>query len=141
MTLLTRAQIVAAQDFRTEDIDVPEWGGVLRVRALSGRERSLLEKMFGLGKDAAARPVAVNPSRAVAPEPTWTNWRSWLVANSAVDENMKPVFTPTDVDALGDRSAAPLDRIANVVLRISGISKEEQEEMGKDSAPTTTAEP
>lgn len=140
MALLTRDAVLAAKDFTTKDVDVPEWGGMLRVRGLSGRERSALEKMFGLGKETGnvTRPVAFNPrDPANAGEPTWLNWRMWLIAVATVDENMGAVFTPTDIEALGRRSAAPLDRLANAVMELSGLSEKERREMEGNSGATT----
>ena len=38
-TYLTAEAITAAQDPAHEDVHVPEWGGWVRVKALSGAER------------------------------------------------------------------------------------------------------
>ena len=32
MNLLSKTAILAAQDLQTEDVEVPEWGGAVRVR-------------------------------------------------------------------------------------------------------------
>ena len=39
MTLLSKSAILCANDLQTEDVDVPEWGGTVRVRSFTGRER------------------------------------------------------------------------------------------------------
>lgn len=43
MTLLSKSAILAADDLKTEDVDVPECGCTERVRAFSGRERDAFE--------------------------------------------------------------------------------------------------
>ena len=53
MTLLSKTAILAAQDLQTEDVEVPEWGGAVRVRSLTGRERDAFEASMirGEGRD------------------------------------------------------------------------------------------
>ena len=53
MTLLSKTAILCANDLQTEDVDVPEWGGVVRVRSFTGRERDAFEASMvrGEGKD------------------------------------------------------------------------------------------
>src|SRR3546814_15151448 len=42
MALIGRQQIDEVVDLKTEDVDVPEWGGQVRLRELSSKERSLI---------------------------------------------------------------------------------------------------
>ena len=42
MSLLSAAEILAADDLPTEDVEVSEWNGTVRVRALTGAERDKL---------------------------------------------------------------------------------------------------
>ena len=53
MTLLSKTAILAAQDLQTEDVEVPEWGGAVRVRSFTGRERDAFEAgmIRGEGRD------------------------------------------------------------------------------------------
>ena len=43
MSLLSKAAILAADDLPTIDIAVPEWGGSVRIRALTAGQREELE--------------------------------------------------------------------------------------------------
>ena len=43
MTLLSKTAILTANDLQTEDVEVPEWGGAVRVRSFTGRERDAFE--------------------------------------------------------------------------------------------------
>jgi len=46
-----------------------------------------------------------------------------------VDENGKRLFRYADVEALGQKSAAALDRIFDVAMSLSGMRDEEVEEL------------
>ena len=41
MTLLSKTAILAAQHLQTEDVEVPEWGGAVRVRVAAITKESL----------------------------------------------------------------------------------------------------
>ena len=43
MTILTRDQILQANDLVTETVEVPEWGGSVFVKSLTGVERDQFE--------------------------------------------------------------------------------------------------
>ena len=87
-----------------EDVYLPEWGGKLRVRALTGPEKCILWKLRrGLG------PRMYEPGGTAAT----------AVAFATVDEGGSPVFTEHDIRALGKRSAAPLYRLYDKILDLS----------------------
>ena len=127
MTLLTKSAILAADDLKNEDVDVPEWGGTVRVRAFSGRERDAFEASLvrGDGKD---RKVDL------------TNMRARLVALTVVDESGQTVFTHDDVDLLGAKSGAALDRVFSVAQKLNGLSGADVEELTKNSSGAPSAD-
>ena len=98
MTLLSKSAILCANDLQTEDVDVPEWGGSVRVRSFTGRERDAFEASMvrGEGKD---RKVDL------------TNMRARLVGLTVIDEGGQRLFTDEEVDLLGAKSGAALDRV------------------------------
>ena len=51
MTLLSKTAILCANDLQTEDVEVPEWGGAVRVRSFTGRERDAFEASMVRGED------------------------------------------------------------------------------------------
>lgn len=108
--MLTRDQILAADDLKFEVVEVPEWGGSVRVAAMSGAQRDRFEMS-----------IVVNG------KPDATNARAKLVAASVVDESGVPVFTLEDIEALGRKSSAALNRIVDVARRLSGIGQDELE--------------
>ena len=86
------------------EVYLPEWGGKLRVRALTGPEKCILWKLRrGFG------PRMYAPVGAAAT----------AVAFATVDEGDRRVFTDGDIPALGKRSAAPLYRLYNMILGLS----------------------
>lgn len=117
MQPLSREQILSTDDSNTELVDVPQWGGSVRVRSLTGRERDRLEASM-IGKNGKA-----DATRGLA------NFRARLVAASVIDDNAAPMFTEADIDALAGRSAAALDTIAQAAMRLSGLSESDVEEL------------
>lgn len=124
MALLTRNMILAAPDLTTETVAVPEWGGEVLVRSLTGSERDQYESEFMVIDTSGAKPTY---------EMEMGNARARLVALSLVDENGERMFDDTDVIALGKKSAAALDRVYNVARRLSALSDDDVEEMRKNS--------
>lgn len=120
---LTKADIFKADDIRSEEVEVPEWGGTVRVRGLSGVERDEFESSLLDGKGTVKL----------------ANTRARLVVFSVIDEDGKRLFEDWDVKALGAKSAAALDRIVAVAMRLSGIADTDLEELAGNSEATTSA--
>ena len=102
MTYLSRDAILQREDIVTEDVEVPEWGGTVRVRGMSGVERDKFEA--GL----IAQPVA-NGRRRKPQDQRQTNMeniRAKLCSWCCVDEQGAGSFAESDVQALGGKSAA-----------------------------------
>jgi len=120
MTLLSKTEILTANDLQTEDINVPEWGGSVRVRSFTGRERDAFEASMvrGDGKD---RKVDL------------TNMRARLVGLTVIDETGQRLFTDEEADLLGAKSGAALDRVFAVAQKLNGLSGADVEELTKNS--------
>ena len=54
MTLLSKTAILCANDLKTEDVDVPEWGGAVRVRSFTGRARDAFDHRLPIERKAEA---------------------------------------------------------------------------------------
>lgn len=98
MALLTRDQILKAQDLPSEDVPVPEWGGTVRVRALTGAERDAFEQSIVEQRGRSARM-------------NLQNLRAKLVALTVVDEEGNRIFSDSDAKLLGKKSALALNRV------------------------------
>jgi hypothetical protein len=122
--LLSRTDILNAMDLKHEDVDVPEWGGTVRVRGLKGVERDEFESSI----------VVTNPDGTTRVESK--AMRARLVSLTVVADNDVRLFTQDDVGALGQKSAAALERVFDVAMKLAGMSKDEVEKLGKDSEET-----
>jgi hypothetical protein len=125
LTLLTRDEILKSDDIQYEVVDVPEWGGKVRVRALTGTQRDAFESSMVVGEGKKQKV-------------TTANIRAKLVQLTLVDMNGAQVFSIADINFLGAKSAAALDRVYEVSARLSKISKEDVEELAGNSGTDTS---
>jgi len=109
--MLTREQILAANDMEYGEVDVPEWGGKVRIRTISSKARQDFQKM--VGKDGKVAP----------------DFMENLVVAAVCNEEGKPIFTPADVKALSEKSSIVIDRIFTEVCRLNGLSQEGRDEI------------
>jgi hypothetical protein len=123
MRILTRQDIVAAQDIKTETVEVPEWDGAVIVRMMSGGDRDRFEQSLTSVLPGGRR------------EANLTNMRSKLVAMCAVDEQGNALFGPDEINDLAKKSAAAIERLFVVAQRLNGLSPEDVGEAVKNSAP------
>jgi hypothetical protein len=131
---LTADQILEADDLVTEDVETPEWGGTVRVKALTGTERDSYEAACVL-----ERPVLNAKGKVVRGQTEYkrnlSNVRAKLVVRSIVDEAGQRIFKDSDAAALGGKSSAALDRVFDVAARLSRLSEDDVEDLaGKSEA-------
>lgn len=110
--ILTKDQILQADDKRTQEVEVPEWGGRVIVKTLSGDERDQFEDSIMRGDKRDFKGI-----------------RSKLVALSAVDENGERLFTFEEAKLLGEKSARALDRVFGAAQKLSGFTTKDMEEL------------
>lgn len=140
---LNRDAILGVSDLQTEKVDVPEWGGEVIVRGLTGEERDAFE--------ASRRQVrnAGTPKAEVVL--VLDNTRASLLVKCLIDEHGERLFTDRDAPALGQKNGAVLDRLFDVASRLSGMSDDEAEaiegnsetasDASTSSSPETSAAP
>lgn len=121
MLALTREEILNASDLVTEMVNVPEWGGNVYVRCLTGEERDELESLVVQDKSDGNSKVDL------------TNFRARLVALSVVNEKGDRIFTLDDVVKLGKKSAKALEKVFNVAERLSSLRNKDSENAIKNS--------
>ena len=116
MGVLSRSDILKADDLIRELVAVPEWGGDVFVRAMSGAERDAFEASIVVtrGKD-----TSMNMS----------NIRAKLAVLTICDEIGRQLFEDEDIQALGQKSAAALQRVFEVAQKLSGIGEEAVKEL------------
>lgn len=114
-----RDKIFSANDRRVEEVRVPEWDVTLWVRGLTGTERDALED--SMMQKRGQIDIA--------------NFRARLLVKTVVDNEGQRIFSDADATALGDKSAAAIERLVNVAMRLSGIRAGDVEQLVKNSEP------
>jgi hypothetical protein len=104
---INKQAVFTSQDLKTETVELPEWGGTLCVRTMTGTERDAWE--------ASLSPVDGNG-------PNLANLRARLLVKCVVDDQGERVFADADADALGAKSAAVLERLFAVAQRLNGLA-------------------
>jgi hypothetical protein len=115
--VLSKDQILQADDLKRETVETPEWGGDVLLRELRGRERDAFEE----GSLDKHRNVSM------------TNMRARLVALSAIDEQGERLFNNKEAAQLGDKSATALNRLFEVCCRLSGITESDVDKLEGNS--------
>lgn len=115
---LTAEQILSADDFRYAEVDVPEWGGTVRVRTMSAKQRDALNRMF---KDRGE-----------------VESTEFMLLMCVVDENGNRVLKREHLDMLKEKSVAPINRIVKAISDLMGTSSDAVESAEKNYAATMT---
>lgn len=109
--------ILATDDLTYEIVEVPEWGGSVRIRSMTGEERDAFEtSIAGDGKKMNTQ-----------------NIRAKLVMLTVVNTKGERIFTKEDIEKLGKKSAAALNRVYEKSAMLSAITKKDVEELAKNS--------
>lgn len=131
MKVLSKADILAAEDLPKELVEVPEWSpdgepaGVY-VRTLTGAEKDDFESSI----------IRVRQNgKSVTRETVMTNVRAKLLARCIVDEGGERLFTDSEIDQLGAKSAKALDRLFGVAQRLNAMGEDDIEELVGNSEP------
>lgn len=111
--LLNREAIHKADDLPNKVVYVDEWGGEVKLKALSAKDRILFEK------------VNVNKSELE----TMVN----LIIFSCVDEDNNKIFKDEDYDFLANKSANVLVFLFEQAIELSTLSKKGVEQLAKNS--------
>ena len=116
MEFLDHATILEAEDLKREPVEVPEWGGRVFVRTMTGAERDAWEAQVFKGDGEVDRK----------------NFRARLLVRTIVGETGDRIFADNQADALGRKSFAVLDRLFRVAQRLNGIGADAEDELEKN---------
>ena len=119
MKVLTGDELAALTDVPKEAVELPGIGCVY-VRGMSGKERDHWENALMVGRGAHRRVDTRNA-------------RARLAVRCLVDEQGQRLFADHDAERVGNIRADLLQRIFNVAQRLSGVSDEDLDELGKSS--------
>lgn len=110
---LDRKSILAADDVRKEKIAVPEWGGDVFLRVLTGTDRDRFEESYSEQKMKAFRI------------------RFLLLA--LCDEAGQRLFGDEEGDILGKKSSVVINRLFEAGWKLNAFSQEAVDALGEDS--------
>lgn len=132
MALMSRADILNAPDILFEDLDLSHisgWGTV-RIKDLTAKERDRLEQSI-----VVERTQRVN-GKQVKTQELRDNVRATFCAACIVDEGLTPIFSKSDIEALGQKSARALDAIFGMIRQRNGIGEDDLKELEGNSEPS-----
>lgn len=119
-----RDKVLAAKDIKSEQVFVKEWDVTVEVRGLTGRQRAILLQDV---VDQRGR----TDLKKLYPQ---------LVVLSAFDpETGEPVFHAGDADAIAEKSAASLEAITDVAMRLSGLNGEAGKNLEQTPSDASTS--
>ncbi len=123
--ILTAADILGAEDITIEDVQVPEWSGIVRLKSMTALEvQNFLEKQ-------EVNKIDKFHSAAL------------LVSLCAVGPDGEQIFTSDDLVALRSKSFRAIMRLQKVAMKINGLDEEEDKVKngsgGEESDDSSTA--
>ena len=118
---LSAEDILLADDIPYETVEVKEWGGILRVRGMTGAERDSYESGTVSFDDRGRRRLNLVDARAR------------VMARTVVDGEGHRLFTEAQVKTLSKKSAVALEKVSAVALRLSGMTAEDLDAAAKNS--------
>jgi hypothetical protein len=111
---LNKKAILAANDVKLDGpVNVPEWGGDVFIKTLSGTERDSFEESYSTEK--------------------MKNFRSRFLVLTLSDDKGARLFTDDEVDQLGGKSAIVINRLFDKAWAVNAFRSEDVEALGKDS--------
>ncbi len=113
--ILTKDQIFEVNDLKSVSVDVPEWGGSVLVRTMTGQDRDAF--------DSSLFTVNADGTRTT----DMSNLRAKLVALTLVDESNNRLFEVTDIPRLALKSAAALERVFDMAQRVNGLGAQAED--------------
>jgi hypothetical protein len=123
MAFLTREAILGADDRDYDTVACPEWGGDVRLRSISGRQRDEYEGSL-IEQRGSDRKMNLRNARAK------------LIVLCAVDEEGRPLFTAEDLRALSAKNAKPIDRLFDACRKLTGLSDDDVKELTENFGAT-----
>lgn len=112
MTLLNKEAILNANDIPNTIVEVPQWGGSVKVRGMTAGERDRFEDMI--------RTRGMGALRAT------------LAGMCIIDEDGKRLFNDIEINKLAEKSAEALDLVVEAASRLSGLTAEDAEYLGNN---------
>lgn len=117
--MLSKDDILKAKDLTVKEVEVPEWGGSVYIKSLTGTERDLYESSITQIKGKEAKL-------------DWRNARAKLLVFTICDQDGNRLFNESEIGELGKKSASALQRLFDVATEMNGLSSTSEEELEKN---------
>lgn len=111
---LSKAAILGVTDFKIEKVAVPEWGGDVYMRTITGLERDLFEDSYSEKKMRA--------------------FRVRFLVLTLCDEKGERLFSDEEIDVLGKKSSAVINRLFEKAWELNAFTNNAVETLGNGSA-------
>ena len=112
--LLSKDQIFACQDVTTETIAMPEWGGEVKIKAMSIGDQIEFERLNKKSKESAN-----------------------IVCNTllycCIDDNGDRLFTEADLKTLEKKSFKAIEKLFRACLSLNALNSDSLEKEAKNS--------
>ncbi len=126
---LTAEQIFQADDLTNERVEVPEWGGYVIVRTMTGVEKDRFQMAT----------LTQHKGKIVTDLKRMKHFRTRAVSLCAANDKGERIFTEAQVEKLAKKSAVALDRVYSVASRLNGLAEDSGGEAEKNSEPSPDA--
>ena len=118
--LLNKEELLKAKPLKYIDVDCPELGGTIRLRAMTCSIRDEYEQIMVMHQ--------AKHQGAKVPLP---HLRALFLVYHIVDEDGKQILTVDDVEELGEQSSKDLDNLFSIAQGLSSLTDEDVEELKK----------
>jgi hypothetical protein len=108
MKILNLEDIRSADDTGAVEVEIPEWGGAVYVRGLTGGERAEIEEQ--VQKNLSMRNLKID-----------------LTLKCTLDADGNRIFTKAEKSLLLNKSSTAIEKIFNKVFELSGLTPEGEE--------------
>lgn len=113
MGVLSIDAIKSATDCKMEKVAVPEWGGDIYLKTVSGTDRDMFEDGYE--------------------QMRMKKFRARFLVLSICDESGKRIFSDDQVDVLSEKSSVVLNRLFEKAWALNAFRQEDIDALGNDS--------
>ncbi len=118
--ILSRDDILKADDLKRVKVSVPEWGGDVYVREVTGKESVIFDAWMVENKDDKAQLVS--------------GWHSLMVMLCACDDKGVRLFSDDDLEYVKGKNRDAVMRIANAAIKLNKMGADDLEDEAKNSS-------
>jgi hypothetical protein len=109
--MLSVEEILAAPDIQEKVVEVPEWGGAVKIKSFT-----------------KARQIQLRSEAVVNGEVDSERMELLMFIEGVVE----PKFTTQHLDLLKNKAATAMDRVLGAILELGGLTPERQAELERD---------